>query len=247
MSLAAAIAEIEVAQPGLSHEAMLAALKERTITQYGMASGAEISGVLLQFGLLSLIQDQINATGEHTPLRNMSIALKDRFLPDGQVDLANPGNEAVLDAFLADATVAAIIGAQGVDPALIKAAIMQLGASIVAEFPDVTLRSVILIREPALMTTVYSNAVSITNQRNRNQQLKVTLSEALPEAASLVFELNIDGGGWERKSSISGLSNVKAAKAYFARLPGEFIVTNDVQIRVVCPFNVALILAVEAV
>lgn len=247
MSIETAIAEIELSQPGLSHEAMLIELRARTVTVYGLAYGAELSGVLLQFGLLSLIQDQVSAVGEHTALRNMCIALKDRFLPDGQVDMANPSNIMVLNSFLADATVSAVLSAQSIDPNLVHGAIVQLGASVEPEFSGITLKNVIQIREPDLLQTSYSNAVTLTDQRNRNHQLKVTLTQALPEPVNLVYELNIDGAGWDRRSSISGLSNVQAAKSYFARLPGEFIVTNDVQIRIACPFNKPLTLVVEAI
>lgn len=143
MSLADAITDLE---SGQSNEDMLTAIKARTITKYGMASGADISGVLLSVGLLSLIEDQKNATGEHTPLRNMCIALEKRFSPDGQVDLSNPSNVAVVDAFLAEATVAGILSAQSIDPNTVKETLMALGRSEVPEFPDVRMADIVNIR-----------------------------------------------------------------------------------------------------
>lgn len=145
-TLAAAIAEIDNAMPGLSNDDMLQQLRSRTVTRLGLASGAEISGIMLQCGLLSLIQDQINATGEHTALRNMSIALKDRFLPDGQVDMGTPANGAVLDAFLSNATVAAMLSAQNINPHFVKSAIMGLGTLIEPEFPTVRMCDVVEAR-----------------------------------------------------------------------------------------------------
>lgn len=143
MSLESAIAELETGQ---SHQEMLDQLKARTVTSYGMAAGAEISGVLLSVGLLSLIEDQKNAVGEHTALRNMCIALEKRFGPDGQVDLGNAGNVAVLDNFLADTMVLSILTAQSVAPAVVKAAIMQLGEIVEPEFPGIRMVDVVNVR-----------------------------------------------------------------------------------------------------
>ncbi|MCB1116824.1 MAG: hypothetical protein KDK71_10185, partial [Chlamydiia bacterium] len=84
--------------------------------------------------------------GEHTPLRNMCIALEKRFGPDGQVDLGSAGNIAVLDNFLAEASVLAILDAQSVAPAVVKAAIMQLGEIVEPEFPTVRMVDIVTIR-----------------------------------------------------------------------------------------------------
>jgi hypothetical protein len=143
MSLETAIAELE---SGQSHQEMLDQLRARTVTKYGMAAGAEISGVLLSVGLLSLVEDQKNAVGEHTPLRNMCIALEKRFGPDGQVDLSVASNVAVLDEFLADATVAAMLAAQSINPDVVKAAIMQIGQTVELEFPNIRMVDVVNIR-----------------------------------------------------------------------------------------------------
>lgn len=143
MSLKTAIAELE---SGQSHQEMLTQILARTVTKYGMAAGAEISGVLLSVGLLSLVEDQKNAVGEHTPLRNMCIALEKRFGPDGQVDLSVASNVAVLDEFLADATVAAMLAAQSINPDVVKAAIMQIGQTVELEFPNIRMVDVVNIR-----------------------------------------------------------------------------------------------------
>lgn len=125
--------------PSLTDKEMLDVLSQAKVATVGLASGAEISGVLLQAGLLSLIEDQKNASGSHTALRNICLALRMRFLPDGQVDLSNPANVSLLDAFLAESAVADIMTAVGTDATTVKNTIMFLATSESLEFSNLRL------------------------------------------------------------------------------------------------------------
>lgn len=133
-TLAEAAAELDTGQ---SLGELTALVKALTIDVVGTASGAEISGVLISGGLLSLIEDQKNDAGSNSLLRNICIGLEKRFLPNGEVDLAQAGNVALLDAFLAQAEVVAILTAFGTDATAIKAATMALATTTELEFPSV--------------------------------------------------------------------------------------------------------------
>lgn len=134
MSLQTVVKSLDTGQ---SIGELTALVKSRTVDVLGLASGAEISGVLIQAGLLSLIEDQKNDTGTHSILRNICIGLSKRFLPNGEVDLSSPANVMLLDAFLADATVTTMLTAAGTDAATVKAAVMALGTTQQQEFPGV--------------------------------------------------------------------------------------------------------------
>lgn len=134
MSLQTVVQSLDTGQ---SIGELTALVKARTVDVIGLASGAEISGVLIQAGLLSLIEDQKNDTGTHSILRNICIGLSKRFLPNGEVDLSNAANVMLLDAFLADATVTTMLTAAGTDAATVKAAVMALGTTQQPEFPGV--------------------------------------------------------------------------------------------------------------
>lgn len=134
MSLQTVVQSLDTGQ---SIGELTALVKARTVDVIGLASGAEISGVLIQSGLLSLIEDQKNDTGTHSILRNICIGLSKRFLPNGEVDLSSAANVMLLDALLSDATVTTMLTAAGTDAATIKAAVMALGTTQQPEFPGV--------------------------------------------------------------------------------------------------------------
>jgi hypothetical protein len=129
--------EVSKLDPSLTIAEKTQLIKARTVDVIGLASGAEISGVLLQAGLLALIQDQVNATGTNTLLRNICLGLHARFLPDGEINLSEAANVQLLDLFLADATASGVLAAYGTDAATVKAGVMALGTTTQPEFPGV--------------------------------------------------------------------------------------------------------------
>lgn len=133
-TLAEAVAELDTGQ---SLGGLTAAVRDRTIDVIGSASGAEISGVMVSGGLLSLIEDQKNDAGSNSLLRNICLGLEKRFLPNGEVDLSDAGNVALLDAFLSQPEVTAILTAFSTDAATIRAAAMALATTTEKEFPGV--------------------------------------------------------------------------------------------------------------
>lgn len=186
-TLSEVVGELDVGQ---TYDELIAEVMARKVTTYSIASGADISGVLLSVGLLSLIEDQCNLTGEHTPLRNMSIALSKRFGPDGQVNFGAEGNVQVLDAFIADPTVSAMLAAQGISNEYIKGVILGLAAVETPEFPSVSANEIVAIRDPSLVATVPVES-SVSDVVAGGRELGIGLSVVLNTAAPIDTALEV--------------------------------------------------------
>jgi hypothetical protein len=143
MDLVTAIAELEAGQ---SDEVMLAQLQERTVDTVGSLSGGKLAGLLAKFGLLAFIQDQINATGDYSVIRNICIAISQRLLPEGEVQLNDIDNLMLLDMFLADATVYTIISATGQTNEAIKNVVLAAATVTEPEFPGIRMVDLVKIR-----------------------------------------------------------------------------------------------------
>lgn len=224
-----------------THQEILAEVRARTVTVTGRIPGAELGGVLLSFGvgLVSFITDKASATGTTSLIRDICVGLTDRFKPDGEVDFSDANNVALIDAFLADAEVTALLAAASIPAEYVKAAILAKASTTVSEFPSVTLKQVIEIVEPELATEQTSNTVTI---KGISQVLKLTTAAAMPETTRLTAQISHDGIVWQTIQT-SGLESVSGAGLYVFRvLPGPVFIT-DSQVRVVSPYSVGLTLA----
>jgi hypothetical protein len=216
----------------------LAQVRARTVSTVGRIPGAELGGVLLGFGvgLVSFITDKAAATGTSSVIRDICIGLTDRFKPDGEVDFSVGTNVALIDAFLADPEVAALL--DGIPASYVKAAILDKASATVPEFPSVTLHDVIAITDPVLATQETSNEVQIIGI---SQVLRLTTAAAMPEPVTLKAEISHDGIVWQPIQT-AGMTSVSGAGLYVFRvLPGPVFIM-DSKIRVVSPYSVGMTL-----
>lgn len=226
---------------GMTSEQALAHVKHKTVDVIGMARGADISGVLLKYGLLALVKDQANLTDINTQLRNICIALEDRFKPDGEIDLLSNGF--VIDLFLGDATVVSILTAQGLVASDVKDEVMLLGTTTEPEFLDVTIKDVMTIVEPTLVISSEAvNASALTPNRYHDLALVVTGNVPTPTYANILIR-HSNEESWKR---VAGFANITQADTYYLRLPNEFIKTGT-QIKCQCAYNIAMSLTAMAV
>jgi hypothetical protein len=129
--LQTAIAELDTGQP---LDELVAAIKARKVQVVGLLSGAQLSGVLIQAGLLALIEDQRRDVGNYTPLRNICIGIYSRMAPNGEIDMADASYVTLLDAFLANPTVISLMTSAGTDAATVRAQVMALASTEEQEF-----------------------------------------------------------------------------------------------------------------
>lgn len=226
-----------------THGQVLDALRERTIDQPGVIKGAILSGILMSFGLLSLVARKAKAAevDDNSVLANISYGLSDRFKPNGEVDFSESSNFALIDRFLSEPEVVAVLTAQGFDGAMVKAEIVRQCTRSVLEFPAVNMRDVIEVREPALLSESVSNFVDVIARPGGNADFRVVIG-VVPEPVTPMVEvqhvINDKTTEW-RGSAIGGFGNLPAAGDYLLRVPGSLI-SNHSRIRVKMPYNVSV-------
>lgn len=107
MSLSAVATELSG-----SHQEVFDQVKARTVSQTGKIMGADLQGLMIGAGLMPLIKDTANDnTEQDVVFRGICIGLLDRFGPDGEIDFSRADTQQLLDAFLGNSTVAAILAA----------------------------------------------------------------------------------------------------------------------------------------
>lgn len=235
MTLATAIA----AESGTSAE-IYDILKARTVPVLGVLPGAKLQAVLIGAGLMPHVQDTAGNQAFADPVfRGLCIGLIQRFGPDGEIDFADAENVALIDVFVADAGVTAIVEAGPyVSTANLKAAILAKATTQQPEYPGLTLRQVIEINDPALAAQEISNAIAI---QGISQQITLTTAAAMPETVSLTAEVTHDDIIWV-PISVDGIGVVSGAGVYSLRaLPGPLFKATS-KIRVVSPYTVGLAL-----
>lgn len=234
MSLTTVIAELS----GTNQE-IFELVKARTVTTVGRISGAELSGVLLSFGvgLIGFIADKATATGTYSLIRDICVGLTDRFKPDGEVDFADSSNVMLIDAFLADPEVSALLN--GIPAQVVKDAILAKASTQITEFPGVTLRDVIAITDPALAAQETSNAVGFSGI---SQVLTLTTATPAPESINGYAEISHDGVVWQRVAT-TGLTGISVAGQYKFRVNPGPLVSTGAQIRVILPYSIGAVIA----
>lgn len=222
-----------------TNQEILAAVQARTVEQVGRIPGAELGGVLLSFGvgLVSFVTDKASATGTYSLIRDICVGLTDRFKPDGEVDFADPANVMLIDAFLADPEVSALLAV--IPPQAVKDAILAKASTSVPEFPGVTLKDVIAITDPALAVQEITAPVAF---EGISQVLTLTTAAAMPEVVQGYAEISHDSVVWQRVATV-GLSNISAAGQYVFRVNPGPLVKSGAQIRVVVPYSVGISIA----
>ena len=234
-SLETAIAELE---SGQSHWDMLLALRARTKVVNGIAESGCVLAYLASINKLGAIK--AIAADETSPLRDAAEATMITLQTREGFDFSIPETVGLLNAYVA-------VGLLTEEQA---AVVIAIGATTEPEFPNLTVSQVVAIREPALVVTTESNVVTVLNEKGRNKLLIVTLSGALPEPANLQYQVRCKFGemwtAWQG-STVVGLTNVQDAGVYSAKLPGEFIKSDEVQIKITSPYNQPLTLLVESV
>jgi hypothetical protein len=234
MSLETAVAELTG-----THAEVLAQVKARMTTGVGRLPGAELGGVLLGFGvgLISFITDKAAATGTSSLIRDICIGMTDRFKPDGEIDFSSPANVALIDAFLADAEVAALLATGSIPAQYVKDAILAKASVAEPEFPNVTLRDIVLIREPLLLVTHITAPQVLVFQP---QTFGLVVHADLPCPINLRAEVCYNNDGiWHPVQSF-GLDAIQLAGPYHFRvsLPASELEENTVYVRVVSDFEI---------
>lgn len=229
---------LETVVAGLSgtHQEVFEQVKARTVTEYKSIWGADIEDDVIQAGLRSLIKDKSEETGTiGDPLREMCIALMARMGAGGELDFRRPSVQALLDQFVNHPTVAAVISAGPYgSPAVFKAQVLAKAETQVPEFPGVTLRQIIEIREPALAQTTATNSRPMLSVID---PLVLYVQDAPPEPISAYAEISY-GAQWARVP-VTGLDNITTPGAYIFFLTGvPFPMIGPAnEIRVVLPYN----------
>lgn len=234
----------------LSHAEVLSALQSRTKTAFGMVESGKALAYFVELGKYSALRElalesthSLNSVtvdlgdGVQRSVKEVAQATLDTVLSREGFDFSLPAVRAVAYVFVASGFWTEEQGA----------GLAAIGAKVAPEFENITLRDVIAVREPALLTEQYSN-IETLNKINRNHLLIVQLSSDLPDSTNLQFQVRHDfGAGYTawRGSSIAGLNNIKAAGTHSAVLPGEFVQSATTQIRIVCPFNVGVSLSTQ--
>lgn len=235
----ATLAEVVAVLSG-THDEVYEQVQARTVSTLGKIWGADVQKVMASAGLLGLIQDTVNATGTYSGFRDMCIAMKDRFGAGGEIDFTDQYTLDFMDAFLADPQVTGIImaGPTYVTVQNFKAAVLAQATIEQPEFPGVTLRDVIAIREPALAQeteTPYRRIYGLSDVYT------LTLADDLPEVCDLTAEISHDLQAW-RPVPVVGLDNIKEQGNYSIMLSLSPMppINASSYIRVKCPYNVAL-------
>lgn len=224
-----------------SHAEVLAQVKARMTTQVGRLAGAELGGVLLGFGvgLISFVTDKAAATGTSSLIRDICIELCDRFKPDGEIDFSNPDNVNLIDAFLADAEVAALLATGSIPAQYVKDAILAKASAPQPEFPDVTLADIIAIRDPGSYQPTYTDERYLAYAA---MHFELLVLEDLAYPVDLRTEVKYNSGNWEPIKNSGMLNGVQYAGPYIFKLivdPAD-LVEHNVYIRVVSDFAISM-------
>lgn len=217
----------------MSHADVLSAVRARTVPALGMATSGEVLAYIASVGKLSALET-IAATDGH-PLRDAAKATLTTLNTREGFDFAIPEVSGMLDAYVT----------AGVFTESDKSEILNKGIKQALEFPAATINDVLAIRDLALNVESFSNVLSVNSRRFQRVVIAVSLSADLPVPANLVLQIKNGTGHW-RSSSAQGITNVQSAGTYHVVIPGDLIVTDSVQVRVLCPFAVAPMIVVEA-
>lgn len=224
-----------------THEEVYQAVRALQVSVPGLATGAQLQQLMIPARLVTLIKDRAAAVDDTSIMRDICDAVKDRLVHNSGIDFGDAQNQGLFSQFLADPEVQARISASttyGTVQAF-QAAVIDAASTMQPQFPDVTLRQVIEVRDPALAATETSNAVAI---KGISQVLKLTTAAAMPETTRLSAQISHDGIVWQPLQT-SGLESVSGAGLYVFRvLPGPVFITES-QVRVVSPYSVGLVLA----
>ena len=238
MTLATAIA----AESGTSAE-IYDILKARTVPVLGVLPGANLQAVLIGAGLMPYVHDTAGNQAFADPVfRGICIGLVQRFGPDGEIDFTDAENVALIDVFIADSGVTAIVEAGPyVSTSNLKAAILAKATTQQLEYPGLTLRQVIEINEPALAAQEISNAIAI---QGISQQITLTTAADMPEPTSVEIQVshNPDAESplWHRIAV--DIPVIEKAGPYSLRaLPGPLFKPASV-IRAISPYTVGITL-----
>ena len=234
---------LETVVAGLTgtHAEVLEQVKARMTTGVGRLPGAELGGVLLGFGvgLISFITDKASATGTSSLIRDICIGMTDRFKPDGEIDFSSPANVALIDAFLADAEVAALLATGSIPAQYVKDAILAKASVAMSEFPGVTLADIIAIRDPSAYQPTYTDERYLAYAA---MHFELLLLEDLAYPVDLRTEVKYDSGSWEPIKNSGMLNGVQYAGPYIFKLivdPAD-LVEHNVYIRVVSDFAISM-------
>lgn len=232
-----------------SYSEVLAAVRARTVTAPGKLSGAELGGILLEFGLIPLIRRQVKSAetdaNDHSAFSAICIGLEDRFKPNGEIDFSNPAFVGLIDKFLGlegnPATPASVLlGAMEtpIPPQMVKDAILAKATTSVPEFPNVQMFDVVAVKAPALAVEEVS-APFVLPEFTR--KFTVTTAQAMPEPTPCRVEISYDGTAWQQVAT-QGLSRVSAAGTYRPTINhGPDL--EGASVRVVSPYSVGLVLS----
>lgn len=238
MTLATAIA----AETGTSKE-IYDILKARTVPVLGVLPGANLQAVLIGAGLMPYVHDTAGNQAFADPVfRGICIGMVQRFGPDGEIDFADAENVALIDVFVADAGVTAIVEAGPyVSTANLKAAILAKATTQQLEFPSLTLRQVIEINDPALAASEVSNAIAI---HGISQQITLTTAADMPEPTTVEIQVSHNPESetplWHPIAVDMPVID-KAGPYSLRALPGPLFKATSV-IRAVSPYTVGITL-----
>lgn len=233
--------ETVVAELTGTHQEVLAQIKARTITGKVTIWGADVQKVVGTAGLLGLVRDTVNATGTYSGFRDACIAMSDRFGAGGEINFSDGFTELLMDEFLGNQSVIDIVAASPyVTTQNLRDAVLAQATRQLPEFPDVTLRDIIAIRDPALLIPTYAGIVLVGSALDT---FELILTADLPEPTKLTVELTHDGSLWVPYPVI-GLDSVHLQGNYLFRFPLDPypVTTVSTHLRVTSPYAVQMAL-----
>ena len=226
MTLEEAITSLDVGQ---SNADMLAELKERTVVVYKLVP----SGIMLEYlakverlsAIMDAAADKLHTAHEKSLATKITLESREGF------DFALDG---ALDS-LAEFRVAGLLGDDEIS------FITNMASKQVPEFPSLSARDVIAIRDPAAIIASYSNVVSISARQHH--ELKLTVTGNVPTDTHANILVRYSGGSWFR---IDTIPNISGADVKFRTHHGEFI-REGTEIKCQCQYNITMSLTATAV
>lgn len=222
-----------------THEEVFAQVRAMTVIAPGIMPGADLQAILISKGLMKTVRNAANDPADTSSFADICIGLEDRFKPDGQIDFARQDAQNLLGAFAYSTALSAKLAAVNSSPIDLYTEVMSAASVAQPAYPDVTLKDIIAIREPALAQSNTCGGIPVPDVTSL---FVLMLAEDLPEACSATAEITYGDGIW-RETAIVGLENVRLAGNYFFGFssrpwPALNIVS---QIRVTLPYNVNFI------
>lgn len=217
-----------------THEEVLAQVRAMTETSPGLMAGADLQAILISKGLMKTVRNAATDPNDTSFFADICIGLEDRFKPDGQIDFSRQDAQNLLGAFAYSTSLSAKLTAANSSPIELYTEVMTAATTSKPAFPDVALRDIIAIREPALAQESTSSERLFFSSFD---YFDLVVENDFPEVVAVRVEVQ-HNGVWKRQA-VNGLESVKEAGNYpFTLSQFGLSVSLPAMIRAVAPYNV---------